>query len=81
MVQYIHLQCTVWVHTKMYSTGKVGVERSLQLWSFILIFKLAKRFICTNTCEMHSKCVVHRFQKQKVVVSTEEQSFGMKSMH
>ena len=41
----------------------------------LALFKIVKELISAN---MRSSCVAHQFLKQKVVVSTQELSFGMK---
>ena len=47
----------------------------------LAVFKLVKTLITANLCGMRSTCDVHRLFNLKVVVSIEERSFGMKSMH
>ena len=58
-----------------------GVHSGSVPASMLAVFKVAKTLISANMYGMHSTCVVHRFLKQKIVVSTQEKSFGMKCMH
>ena len=50
------------------------------LTSMLAVLKLVKILFSGNMHGKCSTCVVHQFLEQKVVVSTEERSFGMKSM-
>ena len=45
------------------------------------VFMLVNTLISANVNGMQSTCVVNRFLKQVVVISTQERSFGMESMH
>ena len=47
----------------------------------LAVCKLIRILISANMYGMHPTCVVHQFLKQKVVVSTQERSFGIKVMH
>ena len=49
--------------------------------SMLAAFKLVKTLLSANMYGMLSAIVVYWFLTRKVVVSTQERSFGMKSMH
>ena len=49
--------------------------------SILAVFKLVKTLISEKIYGLCSTCAVHRFLKRKMVVGTQEQTFGMKSVH
>ena len=57
-----------------------GMHSRSILTSMLAVVKLVKILISGNMYSKGSTCVVHPFLEQKVVVSTEKRSFGMKSM-
>ena len=49
--------------------------------SMLAVSKLVKTLVSVNMYGMHCTCVVHRLFKRKVVVSTQKESLGIKSVH
>ena len=47
----------------------------------LVVIKLVKTLISANLYKFRCRSVVHQPVKPKVVVSTQERSFGMKYMH
>ena len=68
------------VYTTVRCYNNAWMHSTSVFTSMLAVVKLVMILISGNMYGKRSTCVVHQFRKQKVVFSTEERSFGMKSI-